>query len=354
MPAAAKRTRPRSRRVRLAGRLEPSPLPDAPVPMLATLAAEPFDHPDWVFEPKYDGLRVLIRFDGEELTLISRNGKTQNFQFPEVHEALRRSLRRPAVLDGEVVCFDEQGKTSFRAIQQRFHLLNETEVRERAKRYPAYIYVFDILYYDRFAVTRLPLSERKAILAVAVRWSDVVRQTPYKRGKGIAELKSACRRGEEGILAKDWNAPYVPGRGAAWVKVKCVGRQEFVIGGFTDPQRSRVGIGALLVGYYDDMGRFTFAGKVGTGYTREILLDLRQRLGQIETRQNPFAVGDPPHGTAVHWVQPRHVAEIGFAEWTQNGLLRQPRFVGLRTDKHPREIRRERPLVSAEKLTEKG
>jgi DNA ligase D-like protein (predicted ligase) len=322
--------------------------------MLASLAAEPFDHPDWVFESKYDGLRVLVRFDCEELTLISRNAKTQNFQFPEVAEALRKSLSRPAVLDGEIVCFDEDGKTSFRAIQQRFHLLDAAEIRERAKRYPAYIYLFDVLYFDRYDVTGLPLSERKAILARAARWSDVVRPTPYTRGKGIAALKSACRRREEGVLAKDWKAPYVPGRGAAWVKLKCVGRQEFVIGGFTDPQRSRIGLGALLVGYYDELGRFTFAGKVGTGYTRETLLDLRERLGRIETPQNPFALGEPPRASGVHWVQPKYVAEIGFAEWTQNGLLRQPRFVGLRTDKHPREIRRERPVLSAQKLIEKG
>jgi len=342
-----------SKSVQLGGRLRPSPLPDAPVPMLASLVAEPFDDPKWIFEPKYDGLRVLIRFDGEELTLISRNGKSQSFQFPDVVTALEKSLTRPAVLDGEIVCFDAEGKTSFRALQQRFHLLDEAEVRERAAKYPAFIYLFDILYFDRYDVTGLPQSDRKAVLSSAVRWSNVVRETPFTRGKGIASLRTACRRGEEGIVAKDWNAPYMPGRGAAWVKLKCVGRQEFVIGGFTDPQRSRVGLGALLVGYYDELGRFTYAGKVGTGYTRDTLLDLRDRLDQIETPQNPFAVGRPPRGTMVHWVKPKWVVEIAFGEWTQNGLLRQPRFEGLRTDKHPREIRRERPVVSTKKLTGK-
>src|SRR3954471_17853339 len=251
MPAAAKRARSQSRPPRLARRLPTTPLPDAPAPMLASLAAEPFDHPDWISEPKYDGLRVLARFDGEEPALISRNGKAQNFQFPEVAEALRDALDRPAVLDGEIVCFDDRGRTSFRALQQRFHLLDAGEVRERAGTYPAYIYLFDILYFDHYDVTPLPLGERKALLRDAVRWSNVVRETPFRRGHGVEALGAACRAGEEGILAKDWNAPYTVGRGAGWVKVKCVGRQEFVIGGFTDPQRSRVGLGAVLVGFYD-------------------------------------------------------------------------------------------------------
>jgi ATP-dependent DNA ligase len=131
--------------------------------MLASLAAEPFDHPDWIAEPKYDGLRVLVRFDGEELTLISRNGKAQNVQFPDVVAALDRALSRPVVLDGEVACFDAKGKSSFRALQQRFHLLDEGEILERARKYPAYVYLFDVLYFDRYDVTGLPLSGRKEI-----------------------------------------------------------------------------------------------------------------------------------------------------------------------------------------------
>jgi bifunctional non-homologous end joining protein LigD len=354
MPAAASRPRARSATVRLAGRLSPSAVPDAPAPMLASLAAEPFDHPDWIAEPKYDGLRVLARFDGEELTLISRNGKSQNVQFPDVAEALERALTKPAVLDGEVVCFDERGRSSFRALQQRFHLLDAGEIRERGEKHPAYIYLFDVLYFDRYDVTGLPLRERKAVLDQAVKWSDRVRPTPFTRGNGVAALKSACRRGDEGIIAKDFNGLYFPGRGSGWVKVKCVGRQEFVIGGFTDPQRSRVGLGALLVGFYDDLGRLTYAGKVGTGYTKEVLPELRDKLERIEAKTNPFGVGDPPRGAHVHWVRPKLVAEIGFAEWTQNGLLRQPRYEGLRTDKHPREIRRERAVVSGETLPKKG
>jgi DNA ligase D-like protein (predicted ligase)/DNA ligase D-like protein (predicted 3'-phosphoesterase) len=319
-----------------------APLPDVAGPMLCTLVGEPFDNPDWLFERKFDGLRVLVRFDGRELTLLSRNDQPQHFQFPDVVEALRTALPRPMIVDGEVVYFDEGGRTSFRALQQRFHLKNAAEVRARAEQRPAFIHLFDVLYVDGRDVTGLPLSERKELLREAVRWSERVRWTVYEPGGGKALWERACRAGEEGIIGKDARSRYVAGRSSAWVKVKCVGRQEFVIGGFTDPQRSRVGLGALLVGYHEG-GRLRYAGKVGTGYTREDLLDLRQRLGKREQSGAPFEGDELPRGGHVHWVRPELVAEIAFAEWTQNGLLRQPRFEGLRTDKAPGEVRRERP-----------
>jgi len=305
--------------------------------------AEPFDHPKWIFETKYDGLRVLGRFDGTDLTLLSRNKQSQNFQFPEVAEALRDTLARPAVVDGEVVCFDERGHSSFRALQQRFHLKDAAEVEERRRRYPAFLYLFDLLYLDGYDLMTLPLRERKAILREAVRWSDRVRWTEALEGTGTRLLRQACREGQEGIIGKHLDSRYVQGRSDWWVKVKCLGRQEFVIGGFTDPQRSRVGLGALLVGYYSDDGkRLVYAGKVGTGYTRETLLDLRERLDRLEQNVLPFDEGDPPRGAHVHGVRPKLVAEIAFGEWTQNGLLRQPRYEGLRPDKKPRDCRRER------------
>jgi len=345
--STAIRRKPRTRSgllARLAAQLKPAPLPRLPKPMLCTLVAEPFDNPEWVFEPKYDGLRVLGRFDGEQLTLLSRNEASQNAQFPEIADALRESLKQPAIVDGEVVCFDERGRTSFRLLQQRFHLKNEGEIRARMEKYPAYIYLFDLLYLERYEVTGLPLEERKRLLRQAVRWSDRVLWTEYRVGEGVRLWKQACRHGDEGIIGKHKGSTYVAGRSSWWVKVKCIGRQEFVICGFTDPQRSRVGLGALLVGYYSDDGkRLIYAGKVGTGYTNEMLLDLRERLDKREQKSSPIDEGDPPRGPHVHWVKPELVAEIAFGEWTQNGLLRQPRFEGLRPDKSPRECRRERP-----------
>jgi bifunctional non-homologous end joining protein LigD len=326
-------------------------LPPAYRPMAATLVEGPFDHPGWIFEPKFDGLRVLARFDGQELTLLSRNEKPQEALFPDVASALKVALPRPAVLDGEVVCFDEQGRTSFRALQQRFHLLDPAEIRARARRFPASVFLFDLLWLNGRDLTDEPLLERKRLLREAVAWSDRVRWTEYHEGRGKDLFREACRRGEEGVIGKLLTSRYVGRRDPAWVKVKCLGRQEFVIGGFTDPQRSRVGLGALLVGYYEG-GRLVYAGKVGTGYTREALLDLRQRLGRLVRGESPFEAGDPPAGPGVHWVRPELVAEIGFAEWTQNGLLRQPRFEGLRTDKDPRDCRRERPRDTRSDVSE--
>jgi bifunctional non-homologous end joining protein LigD len=235
---AAGRRRTRSARRKasvLADRLPPRPLPADPKPMLCTLVAEPFDNPAWIFEPKLDGLRVLGRFDGRDLTLLSRNNQPQNFQFPDVAGALKASLDGPALVDGEVVCFDDAGRTSFRALQQRFHLKDAGEVRERARQYPAYLYLFDLHHLDGHDLTGLPLEQRKELLREAVRWSDRVRWTEYAEVNGKRLWKQACREGSEGIVAKRRDSRYVSGRSDAWVKVKCVGRQEFVIGGFTDP-----------------------------------------------------------------------------------------------------------------------
>ncbi len=324
--------------------LPKAPAPAAPAPMLCTLVDHAFNSPDWIFEPKFDGLRILALFDGRDVTLLSRNNKPQELRFPEIAESIRASLDRPAIVDGEVVCFDGNGRTSFRELQQRFHLDDPGEIRRRMDRHPAFIYLFDILHLEGRDLTELPLEARKDWLDRAVTWSDRVRRTEFERGGGVALLDRACKAGDEGIVGKRLDSRYRPGRSDAWVKVKCVGRQEFAIGGWTDPQRSRVGLGALLVGYYDKEGRrFRYAGKVGTGYTHEVLLDLRRRLDAIGRASSPFDEGDPPAGERVHWVRPRLVAEIGFAEWTQNGLLRQPRFEGLRPDKKPHDCHRERP-----------
>jgi bifunctional non-homologous end joining protein LigD len=289
---------------------------------------------------------VLARFDGRELTLLSRNQALQNFQFPDVVAALRDSLKRPVIVDGEVVCLDEHGRSSFRSLQQRFHLKNAHEVEVRRHQHPAYIYLFDLLYMDSYDLTVLPLKDRRALLRHVVRWAHQVRWTEYQPETGQALWQQVCRQGGEGIIGKHLHSPYVQGRSAWWVKLKCIGRQEFVIGGLTDPQRSRAGLGALLVGYYSDDGkRLIYAGKVGTGYTRQVLLDLRAHLDTLAQRPSPFDAGDPPGGSQVHWVRPQLVAEIAFSEWTQNGLLRQPRFEGLRMDKKPRECRRERPAT---------
>ena len=196
-----------------------SPMLDAPAPMLCTLVDSAFDSPDWTFEPKFDGLRVLARFDGSELTLLSRNNKPQEPRFPEIGEGLRQSLRHAAIIDGEVVCLDEAGKPSFRELQQRFHLDDAEEIRRRIERHPAFLYAFDVLYLDRFDVTRLPLARRRELLGEAVAWSDRIRLTASVPAKGIEEWRRACEASEEGIVGKRLDSPYVPGRSDAWVKI---------------------------------------------------------------------------------------------------------------------------------------
>lgn len=324
--------------------LPTSPLPHFIAPMLCTLIAEPFDDPKWVFEPKFDGQRILGRFDGKRVELISRNGHNDAHWFPEVAAALKQSLAKPALVDGEIVSLDPHGHSSFRQLQQRFHLNNPRDVAQRAEQFPALLYAFDLLYTDRYDLTSLPLGERQELLHDTVEWSDVIRSTLITPRAGLRLYEAACRLGQEGIIGKRLDSRYVPGRSRDWVKIKCVNRQEFVIGGFTEPAGTRIGLGALLVGYFKPGGKtFVYAGKVGTGFDHETLLDLRQRFKRLEQERSPFAEGDPPRGSGVHWVKPELVAELGFAEWTHHGMLRQPRFEGLRMDKKAREVRREVP-----------
>jgi bifunctional non-homologous end joining protein LigD len=314
--------------------------------MLVTLVKEPFDDPNWIFEDKLDGLRVICRFDGRRLTMLSRNDLPQEAAFPEIVAGFKQSLRKPAILDGEIVCFDEHGHASFRKLQQRFHITDEATVKQRAKLHPAFIYLFDILYFDRHDVRDLPLKERKSLLRKAItQWRSPILWTKPTRGKGVAMFDETCARHGEGIVAKRLDSAYVDYRSGAWLKIKCSGRQEFVIAGFTDPQKSRVGLGALLVGYNSDDGKdLVFAGKVGTGFTNEMLIDLRKRLDRLEMDHPPFTKGKILRGDHVHWVKPKLVAEIAYAEWTQHDLLRQPKFEGLREDKAATSVVREKPI----------
>jgi bifunctional non-homologous end joining protein LigD len=313
--------------------------------MLCALVDEPFNDPNWIFEPKLDGLRVICRFDGREWLLLSRNGKPQNFILPEIVEGLKRAVTKPILLDGEVVCLDENGQSSFRLLQQRFHLIDTAEVQRRMRRFPAKLFLFDVLFLEDQDVRDLTLAERKRLLKRAVRWKDPIHNTPAVRGKGIELFKKTCAGHGEGIIAKRLDSRYTGDRSGAWLKIKCSGRQEFVIGGFTEPQRSRVGLGALLVGYYESDGKtLRYAGKVGTGFTNDVLLDLRKRLEPLIINHSAFVnERDVPRRGEVHFVKPALVGEIAFAEWTQNDLLRQPRFQGLREDKKPTQVRRERP-----------
>ena len=307
-------------------------------PMLATLTETLPTQGKWVYEPKLDGVRALIYVSGGSVRIFSRNRKPLNGAYPELVDALEPAVRGDAVLDGEIVAFDpERGVTSFARLQQRMQLRDP--VRARRSQVPIYLYLFDCLFYEGVDLTGLPLIDRKAVLRDVVWFDDPIRFTPHKTTGSAAMLRDACAHGAEGILAKRAESRYVSTRCTDWLKLKCVLQQEFVIGGYTAPQGSRERLGALLVGYYEGKS-LRYAGKVGTGYDRRTLELLYRLLVPLHRDTSPFSEGPAPAGD-VQWVAPRLVAQIGFSEWTTAGLLRHPRFLGMRDDKPAREVRRE-------------
>jgi bifunctional non-homologous end joining protein LigD len=306
-------------------------------PMLATLTGEAFSRPGWLFEPKLDGERCLGLCSHRHVRLISRNQKPLNSKYPELVKALESQPVASFAVDGEIVAFDGD-VTSFAELQQRMQVQHPAE--ELRKRVPVWFYVFDVLMLEGFDTRPLPLRARKRLLAEAFHFKDPLRSIEYRESEGEAYFEEACRKGWEGILAKAADSAYLSRRSGDWLKFKCINEQEFVIGGYTDPKGSRVGFGALLVGY-NESGKLAYAGKVGTGYDTNTLEILHAKLRKLETRSSPFA-SDGGSERGVHWVTPKLVAQIGFAEWTRDGKLRQPRFLGLRLDKQAKEVVRER------------
>jgi bifunctional non-homologous end joining protein LigD len=306
--------------------------------MLATLTDRRDFGDDWLLERKFDGERCVARKRGDDVRLESRTGKDLTGTYPEVRDALVAQHPSELLIDGEVVAF-QGDQTSFSRLQQR--LGTGAPSREQVAAYPVVYCVFDVLEIDGEDLTRLPLEERRARLTKGVRPSSAVQISEAWRDNAQRRFEDACRSGWEGLIAKRAGAPYASGRSKDWLKLKCVWEQEFVIGGYTDPTGSRTDFGALLVGYHED-GWLRYAGKVGTGYNAARLRDLGAQLRSLETSGPPFVDARPvPRGT--HWTRPDLVAQVGFAEWTNDGRLRQPRFLGLRDDKPPAEVVRERP-----------
>jgi bifunctional non-homologous end joining protein LigD len=307
--------------------------------MLAVLTSKRFSDKDWVFERKLDGERCLAFREGRNLRLLSRRQQRLNTSYPELVDALRAQSCDGFIADGEVVAF-EGSRTSFARLQQRMQVRDP----ERARRsgVPVFYYLFDVLYLDGHDTTQLELRDRKALLRRAFSFSDPLRYLPHRNSEGEAYYREACRRGWEGVIAKRAAAPYQHRRSRDWLKFKCGNEQEFVIGGYTDPKGSRVGFGALLVGFYEG-GVLRYAGKVGTGYSEATLRDLAARLAVLERDEPPFA-GEGLPRSGVHWVRPELVAQVGFTELTRDRKLRHPRFLGLRRDKRPREVTLERPV----------
>jgi DNA ligase D-like protein (predicted ligase) len=314
-------------------------LPDHVDLMLATLTDERFSDAGWLYERKLDGERVVASYSDGQVDLRSRTHQDLTSTDPEVTAVLAR-LKGEGMLDGEVVAFEGEA-TSFSRLQSRLGVRNPPAAL--VKQVPVVYCVFDVLFDHGEDVRQLTLQERKTILGRLKLKRGAVQEVEYRRGDGEAYYEYACAHGWEGVIAKRASAPYQAGRSRDWLKFKCVAEQELVIGGYTDPAGSRQHLGALLVGYYDGPD-LVYAGKVGTGFTSKTLQSLGERLEGLEQPQSPFAPGSvKPVPKGVHWVRPELVAEIGFAEWTRDGRLRQPRYMGLRDDKAAREVVRERP-----------
>ena len=306
--------------------------------MLATLVDAPPRAGQWLYEPKLDGVRALVYAGGGRIRLLSRNRKPLNAAYPELVEALAVAVRGDAVLDGEIVAVDPAtGQSSFSRLQRRMQLRDEA--RAQGTGVAVELYLFDCLFYEGIDLTSLPLVDRKAVLRDVVWYDGPIRFTPFRTTGSAAMFREACAKGAEGILAKRAESRYVSARSGDWLKIKCVHQQELVVGGYTAPRGSREKLGALLVGYYED-GALRYAGKVGTGYDRAALELLHRRLVPLHRRTTPFGPGPAPAGE-VQWVTPKLVVEVGFGEWTPAGLLRHPRYLGIREDKPAAEVRRE-------------
>ncbi len=291
-----------------------SAMPQWLEPMAATLTQERFTGPDWIFERKLDGIRIIAYKNGGDVQLFSRNQLPQNGSYPRVAQAIAQLPVDQVILDGEATGgWGRLGAADY--------------------------HVFDVLWLNGRLLTALPLDERRALLrelplnGTITRVDELTVEQPWEH---------ACREGWEGVIAKRRDAPYEHKRSRLWLKMKCEATQELVVGGFIDPQGARAGLGALLVGYYDG-DDLVFAGKVGTGFDTRLLLELREKLDALEVPSAPFTKGKGLPRVRAHWVKPEIVVQVAFLEWTGHDKLRHPRLLGVRTDKAAREVTREAP-----------
>jgi bifunctional non-homologous end joining protein LigD len=311
---------------------------------LATLGERAFSDPAWLYEIKYDGVRVLASRDGDRVTLYGRSGQDTTSRYPEVVRALRALPIQRFVVDGEIVALDDAGRPSFQRLQPRMALTDPREVVRAAAQWPAVGVFFDCLMLDDRDLRRLPLVDRKECLRLLVPPLGTARYGDHIVGEGRAFFDAASEQRLEGIVAKRAKSLYTGARTRDWVKIKCQRRQEFVIGGYTDPQGSRGYFGALHLGLYEGppaAPRLVYVSKVGTGFDDALLKSISERLRPLSRATPPFEGGAVPSGRGHHWVDPRLVCEVRFTDWTEDGGIRHPAFIGLREDKKPEDCRRE-------------
>ncbi len=320
------------------------PMPSEIHPMLATSIDEPFDGPDWLFEIKWDGYRAVAFIDNGKVRLVSRNQIELTPRYPELKDLPKFLIATTAILDGEVVALDGQGRPSFSLMQQR------TGFRPGGKRgavnagVSVLYYAFDVLYLDGYDWRKLALEERKKKLSSLIVAGDSLRYSDHYERQGIALFKMVREKGLEGILAKRRDSVYQERRSGDWLKIKIRHRLEAVIGGYTEPEGSRAHFGSIVLGMYDKQGRLIHVGQAGSGFNQKSLGEIWGMLKKRETKQKPF-YGEVEALRKVAWVKPELVAEIEYAEWTEGAAggsgpkLRAPVFLGLRDDKAPKECR---------------
>ena len=317
------------------------PTPSVVHPMLATLVDEAFDDNEWLFEIKWDGYRAIAFIENGKVRLVSRNQNDLTAEYPELRELSANVSARTAILDGEIVALDDQGRSSFSLMQQR------TGFRERGRRgarnssIPILYYAFDLLYLDGYSLSKVDLEKRKELLAGIIARSEILRYSDHHIGQGTSLYRVARDKGLEGIVAKRRRSCYIQKRSREWLKIKITHTQECVIGGFTDPKGSREHFGSIILGLYDDQHRLIHVGQAGSGFTQETHAGMWQRLQELKSNRNPF-YGQVRTGRGEHWVKPELVAEIKFTEWTHESdgggiKMRAPVYEGLRVDKKPSE-----------------
>ena len=319
-----------------------SPIPTAIYPMLATSTNEPFDGEDWLFEIKWDGYRAVAFIENGKVRLVSRNQNDLTPRYPELKDLSQFVKAKTAILDGEVVALDQEGRASFSLMQQR------TGFRAHGRRgatnadVPVLYYAFDLLYLDGYDWRKMPLEERKKKLQSILVTKDSLRYSDHYEQQGKALFKVAQQKGLEGILAKKRDSIYQERRSSEWLKIKITHRIECVIGGYTEPEGSRAHFGSIVLGLYDKQQRLIHVGQAGSGFNQESLGKIWQLLKKRETKQNPF-YGEVEALRKVFWVKPELVAEIEYAEWTEGTnsgsgpKLRAPVFQGMRDDKDPKD-----------------
>jgi bifunctional non-homologous end joining protein LigD len=325
------------------------PMPTTIHPMLATPVNEPFDGMEWLFEIKWDGYRAISFIDDGRLRLVSRNQNELTARFPELKDLPKFVKARSAILDGEVVALDDEGRASFSLMQQRTGFRSGGRRGAARADVPVLYYAFDLLYFDGYDLRKVPLEERKRKLASVLVSGDSLRYSDHydKQGKALFEMARA--KGLEGILAKKRDSIYLERRTSEWLKIKITHRLECVIGGYTEPEGSRAHFGSIVLGLYDKQAQLIHVGQAGSGFDQESLDEVWKLLKKRETKKNPF-YGEVEALRKVHWVKPELVAEIEFAEWTggtsagSGPKLRAPVFLGLRDDKDPKDCRLEPEL----------